>query len=503
MGKHSQNSGRFGPRHNGGPRRARPGVRKTEPRRQFSDGEETYSLSDPKSRRRGALESAPARLRVERERRGSRAKRIAAISLSVVGVLVVAAAIGVYAYARSIQGKMQDKIIKQEKVIAQLEKAKPQEPYTMLLLGADKRPDETQYRTDTMILAKIDPKTKQVWMLSIPRDTRVSIPGKGYAKINQAHYYGGPELAIKTVSKFTGTPINHYMEVDFTGFEAAVDALGGVWVDVPVAIDDWKASSHSPHHRASRIDAGYQLLDGEHALTFVRSRDFVDADFSRMKNQQIFFKALADQVAKSSNLAKLPGVVSSVAPYIQTDMSLMEMIRTAQALRGAGSKSVYTATVKGEWKSPYVWPDEEQMAELIDAMKSGRSFDGTQTPSATGSTQTSAEDPEPAVVDPAKITVTVRNGGGIAGCAKQASSILKAQAFNVMDVGNANQFVYEQTLIVYKGNKAAAQQVAKVLPPGTKLVESRGMYSFNTEILVVVGKDWDVSKVPVTPIKTN
>jgi hypothetical protein len=291
------------------------------------------------------------------------------------------------------------------------------------------------------------------------------------------------------------------MQVDFKGFEEAVEALGGVWIDVPVEIDDWAASSHSPHHRASHIDAGYQLLDGEHALTFVRARkQFVDQDFSRMKNQQIFFKALADQVAKTQNIAKLPRVVSSIAPYIKTDMSLMEMIRTAQAMRGAGGKSLYTATIPGEWRSPFIYTDEAKMAELVAKMKAGQSFEDkpAQDKDPEGGAATPAE-----AKKPSEISLTVRNGGGIAGCAKQASSILKARGFEVAEVGNANQFVYDETLVVYKSDEASAEQVAAVLPPGVKLVESRGMYSFDTTVLVVIGKDWDLARVPVTPVTTN
>ena len=99
---------------------------------------------------------------------------------------------------------------------------------------------------------------------------KVLIPKHGYEKINASHSLGGPELTIKTVEEFTGVPINHYMEVNFQGFQGAVDALGGVWVNVPHAINDKKAASQSVHQRAAKIPAGYQLLDGEHALTFVR-----------------------------------------------------------------------------------------------------------------------------------------------------------------------------------------------------------------------------------------
>ncbi|HSK48462.1 MAG TPA: LCP family protein [Coriobacteriia bacterium] len=502
MGKHSANKKNPFDRKRSAGRAAehsRKGIRSlggpTARTRPHPLGDEQYRLSDPNTKRTASLEKAPARLRAERERRNRKYKRAALAVLAVVALVFVAGGIAAWAWVSTLQNTM---VVKAEKLAPSLEKAKPQEPYTVLLLGGDKRRDEP-YRTDTMILAKVDPKKKKMWMLSIPRDTRVEIAGHGAVKINSAFTYGGEEGAIKAVKQLTGVPINHYMHVDFKGFKKAVDALGGVWIDVPVVIDDRQAASHN--RSASHIDAGYQLLDGDHALTFVRARhQFADQDFSRMKNQQIFFKALADQVAKSQNLTKVPRVVSSVAPYIKTDMSLMEMIRTAQAMRGAGSKKMYTATLEGEWRTPFIYIDEVKKAELIEKMKKGRSFDGSETPDAEDS---KVEASAVSAKEPGDITVTVRNGGGIAGCASQASSIVKARGFDVQEVGNASRFVYDKTLVVFKTDQANAAQVAAALPPGAKLVESRGMYSFDTDVLVVIGKDWDLARVPVEPINTN
>lgn len=502
MGKHSANKKNPFDRKRSAGRAAehsRKGIRSlggpTARTRPHPLGDEQYRLSDPNTKRTASLEKAPARLRAERERRNRKYKRAALAVLAVVALVLVAGGIAAWAWVSDLQSTM---VVKAEKLAPSLEKAKPQEPYTVLLLGGDKRRDEP-YRTDTMILAKVDPKKKKMWMLSIPRDTRVEIAGHGAVKINSAFTYGGEEGAIKAVKQLTGVPINHYMHVDFKGFKKAVDALGGVWIDVPVVIDDRQAASHN--RSASHVDAGYQLLDGDHALTFVRARhQFADQDFSRMKNQQIFFKALADQVAKGENLTKLPRVVSSVAPYIKTDMSLMDMIRTAQAMRGAGSKNLYTATLEGPWKSPFIYIDEKKKDELVKKMKAGVSFEATKTPEASAEGEAAEA---PAAKKPSKIKVIVRNGGGVAGSAKQAASIVKARGFNVTGTGNTNRFVYDDTLVVYKDELNSAEQVAAALPPGAKLVESRGMYSFESDVLVVIGKDWDLAKVPVAPINTQ
>ena len=459
-------------------------------------------ISDSNARRRGPLETAPQRLKAEVDRRKARNRRLAMLTAVAAACVVVLSAVGVFAYAKHLEAKMQKSVAAGADLDLDLKKAGPQEPFNMLLLGFDKRSKDKVYRSDTVILAHVDPTTKEVWLLSIPRDTKVEIPGHGARKMNDAYALGGEELAIKTVERFTGVEINHFMGINFKGFNKAVDAMGGVWVDVPVEIDDPQADA-TPGDKASHISPGYQLLDGAHALTFVRTRHtFVDQDFGRMRNQQTFFMAVADQIATKTPVSKLPGIVTAMAPYISTDMSIVEMLKLAQTLKGAGSERVYTETIGGDWVSPYVVTDEDLKDELLAKMEAGKPFKEPE-PESDEESATASADGEDTSIAPDDISVTIRNGAGISGCAKQAASVLKARAFEVVDVANADQFVYDDTQVVYKSDREAAALVAAALPPGAKLVESRGMHSFQSDVLVVVGKDWDIAKVPVAPIETN
>ncbi|MDZ4064816.1 MAG: LCP family protein, partial [Coriobacteriia bacterium] len=364
-------------------------------------------------------------------------------------------------FMRSINKEFQDDVVKDDKLAEVLTEPEPAKPFTILLLGSDVRPDEEAARTDTVIVAKVDPQAKRVWMISIPRDTRVEVPGYGVEKVNAANFHGGPALAVETVEKFLDVPINHYMEIDFEGFQSIVDALGGVYIDVDVEIDDWKAASHSKHHKASHIDPGYQLLDGEYALTYVRSRNFPDSDFTRMRHQQTFFKALAKQSTRWDNLFKLPGAIREFAKATTTDMSVGEMFGIASALRGLAEDSVQTATLVGEWRTPYIWTDEELKDRLVAAFKQG------------GDIETAKEPDQTTAIQPQDVTITVRNGGGISGIAAQCSDTLKAAGFDVRDVGNANQFVYDETLVVYREGDVAANAAAAALP-AAKVISSRG-----------------------------
>jgi len=438
-----------------------------------------------RSRRRGSLEESPE-LPVHRERRRSRVKT----ALAIAGVILLAAVLGVaawsYMFVLQVEAEMQGDFVAQTEDIEGLTgPAPPGEPVTILLLGSDIRPKEEAARADTIIIARFDPETKKTLLVSIPRDTRVDIPGYGVGKINTANYLGGPALMIETVEDFMDVSINHYMEIDFKGFVGIVDALGGVYVDVDTEIDDWNASSHSPGHQASHIDPGYQLLTGEYALTYVRSRDFPDADFTRMRHQQEFFKALAKQSTRFENVFRMPTAISEFAKATTTDLGVKEMLGLASAARGIDENDIQTATLTGEWRSPFVHPDEELLVQLSKALNEGGDIEEGV---ATG-------DDGDVSLDPSTVEVDIRNGAGTVGLASEASDVLEAIGFQVIEIGNANQFVYEETLVVYREGQPRAEAVATALPVG-KVIPSRGMYAFESDVLVVIGKDWPVGFKP-------
>lgn len=423
----------------------------------------------------GAVESAP-RMRVQRQMRKRALKRSLIVSASVLGVLLLAGVAAAAVFVRGLELEMRAEASADTSVTQALTEKEPEEPFNILLLGSDARPDEEAARADTIIVARVDPSEPRVWMISVPRDTRVEIPGYGVSKVNAATYHGGAALMIDTLEDFLDMPIHHYMEIDFKGFQDVVDSMGGVYVNVQVEIDDWRAASHTSNRDAKRIEPGYQLLDGERALVFMRSRDFADADLTRIQNQQEFFKALAAQSMKLGNALKLPGMAREFARNVTTDMGVGQIISLAQTFRGIDESGVQTATLPGEWRSPYVITDTEQKEYLV-----GRVMAGEEIEEMTGD--------EGSALTPAEISVTVRNGGGIAGSASMAAERLRARGFVIGEVGNANQFVYEETLVVYRDAEDAAALVARELNTD-RLVQSRGMYSFDSDILVVVGSDW-------------
>jgi len=217
----------------------------------------------------------------------------------------------------------------------------------VLILGVDRRSGRSRSQSDTILLMRIERGKKRVSMLSIPRDTLVEVPGYGVRKINSAHFYGGPALAIQTIKSYTGLPVHHYVKIEFTGFVGVVDAIGGVWIDVDQAIDDPMGATTGGVSNVTQIPAGRQKLSGTQALTYVRTRRAVGSDFTRIKHQQQFLKAVATQALATSNWSRLPSVVTAVANNVETDMSGSSLLSFARAFRSFDGSSARAYTAPG------------------------------------------------------------------------------------------------------------------------------------------------------------
>jgi hypothetical protein len=195
-----------------------------------------------------------------------------------------------------------------------------------------------------------------------------------------------------------------------------------------------------------------------------------------MRNQQLFFRELASQSTRWENLLRLPGVARAFGEHAVTDMSISQILDVGQSLKGISEDGMYTTTLPGEWRSPYVIADEMEKERLVEAFRTGEPF-------------------EPVVEEedllPQDISVAVRNGGGLDSAATQGADALEAEGFDIAEISNANQFVYEETLVVYadEASEPMAALVLERLGIG-ELVPSRGMYAFSTDVLVVIGKDW-------------
>ena len=152
-------------------------------------------------------------------------------------LLVLCAGIGIALalYINSLNQSMSLDDGEKQELQESLTQTSGDEPYYALLLGSDARATDTTSRSDTIILTRVDPSKGRVTLVSIPRDTKVEIPGHGTQKINAAYAFGGASGAVDAVSEFAGVKISHYAEIHFDELEKVVDDLGGIWVNVPVS----------------------------------------------------------------------------------------------------------------------------------------------------------------------------------------------------------------------------------------------------------------------------
>lgn len=210
----------------------------------------------------------------------------------------------------------------------------PDEWWNILLLGTDNRYQEKLYgRTDSMIILSVNPATRQAKLTSLMRDTWVSITGRDHkAKLNAASVYGGPELTMRTVNECFGMNISDYVLINITGLADVIDALGGV--DLDVSEEERKAlnrglfdlSSQSGMEELEHSGSGVHL-NGNQAVAFARIRR-IDSDYRRTERQREVLTALAAQL-KQNSAAALVGVITSLLPYVETNLDLGELMTLA------------------------------------------------------------------------------------------------------------------------------------------------------------------------------
>ncbi|WP_064093257.1 LCP family protein [Rossellomorea aquimaris] len=210
----------------------------------------------------------------------------------------------------------------------------------VLLMGVDSRGEEKS-RTDTMMLAQVDPKTNETKLVSFMRDIYVEIPGYKNYKLNTAFYLGGPELLRQTIKQNFDIDIQYFMMVDFKGFEQSVDILApkGIEMDVEKAMSKNIGVS---------LDPGVQSLNGKELLGYARFRADEQGDFGRVERQQKVIAALKEEVLTIDGVTKLPKLAGSIQPYIETNMSKLDQISLLKDVLLSNSDEIDKLTIPVE-----------------------------------------------------------------------------------------------------------------------------------------------------------
>lgn len=489
------------------PRRARSSRSSNIPRSNYSHQTSSYpnqTAFDRINRRSSRLDSgAYAVMRKKRKR-----KKVLLGVLAAVLVAVLAGGGAAFAYIMNINGNLQSGVDQNLRDALDTVDT-PTDPFYMLLLGidgsADREEDEfyegDNFRSDSMMLARIDPQNQKATLVSIRRDVLIRNMGQngeyGDQKVNAAHFLGGPALAVQTVSELAGVPIAHYAEINFDGFCEVVDTLGGIEVDVPVEIDDGEAGGY--------VAQGLQTLDGNSALTLCRSRhaydDFGEGDNYRAANQRLVLAAIAEKLL-SSDIGTIASTATAISKCITTDMSVTDIVAVAQSMHGMNAaEDIYSgvipapsAMIGDTW---YDLVDEEEWKAMMARVDAGLPpntediiDEATGTIMANTGNAFDSETGEARAVN-ADAAISLRNGNGITGITEQAAKLLRKIGYSDFDTGNANDFSYAKTVIVYKDSSSAndAKMIAKALGAGTAQQDD-GEYLFESDVLVVLGSDF-------------
>lgn len=222
-----------------------------------------------------------------------------------------------------------------------------QDRVSVLLIGADQRPDQKKFNTDSIILASVDPKTQQTSLLSIPRDTRVALTGHGYVKINEVVALTDLRTLQKNVQQLTGVAIAGYIQTNFAGFKKIIDTLGGITVDVE---KDMYYETGDLEDGYINLHKGVQRLNGSQALQYARFRHDALADISRTARQQVVLKAVAKEMFQLSTLPKLPFLIPQLMEAVNTNLSPKDTLALAKVAVGFDSAKVISQTLPGTFQ---------------------------------------------------------------------------------------------------------------------------------------------------------
>ncbi|MDQ1695482.1 MAG: hypothetical protein QOJ03_835 [Frankiaceae bacterium] len=440
------------------------------------------------------------------------------LAASLAFVLVVAA-VGGYLVYRHLNGNLAHTAIE---IVGKRPAEGLGKSQNILLIGSDTRSfkggskfgaDIAGARSDTTILVHLAADGKKAILVSIPRDTYTKIPacklhgGQVSAptmnRFNAAFSIGGPSCTIATVEHLTHLRIDHFVEVNFAGFQRMVDALGGVDVCLTHPIDDPVRTNPATGGTIGSglvISAGHHTLHGKDALGFVRSRYAVGdgSDLGRIKNQQVFLASMIRKATSTGLLLhplRLYSFLNAATKSIRTDpgFGLPQLKSLAGKLHGLKPGKVGLLTVPlsdpnayvtiGGLQASVVFWDKSRANMLWSALRSDGPLPGTE-PRPSGSPSPSAS---PLVVAPSAIHVRVLNGTGQSGLAHKVADELRSRGFVVDGVGDANSSAYTSSIVRYGVDRNESSQTLTAAVPGSNRQQDG---TLGSTLELIVGSDY-------------
>ncbi len=361
-------------------------------------------------------------------------------------------------------------------------KAEAGEPVNILVMGVDigdpnSKEASDPKRTDTMLVVNYNPKTKNINMVSVPRDTRVTMNGKKI-KINSAHAINGVNGSIAAVENLLGIEINNYAKIDYEGFRKVIDAIGGVEMDITrnMNYDDPSQNLHIHFQKGTTVH-----LDGKKAEEFFRWRKnnngtgFADGDLGRIENQHKFISKVVEKVKSPSIIPKIPNILSTIPDYVETDMSPEEIIKYGYAVTKGDKSSINMITLQGEAKYignvSYFIYDREKNRDIVYTLKAG----------GTSQKDNNTE------IDKSEIKIKVLNCTKVNGLAADCERKLKEMGYSNIITGNGERRDFTKVRLK-KDSSISTGEIENYL--NIPNIEKNIQSDENFDIIILLGKDF-------------
>jgi len=322
-------------------------------------------------------------------------------------------------------------------------------------------------RADTILVVSIDLKTRGVGVLSIPRDTRLEIPGHDLNRVNASYAFGGVELTLQTLESFLNVPIDYYVETDFNGFAGIIDAIGGVelTIEKPLHYVDKAGGLYID------LPAGKQKLDGEKALQYVRFREEIKGDIGRVERQQKFLKAMIERMLNPDIIIKLPAIYKEAKNAVDTNIPIQDISPFIHLIKDMELDRFKTIIVPGEPRyinhASYWIADEKELGILVNNLIRSKEY-----------------------IENNRHQLTIYNGNGEPGLAGRMAEEIEKYGFKIGEVGNADHFNYQETLIIYYDvrDKSVALGISKLT--GGKIIHDQDNNNTKKGLIIVIGSDY-------------
>lgn len=366
-------------------------------------------------------------------------------------------------------------------------------PVNILVMGLDEardvdgaQPEDLVGRTDTMLLVRVDPEQKVVNILSIPRDTRVEIPGYGVDKINQANFEGGAELAAQTVTyNLDDVEIDRYVRVSTTAFKEIVDLVGGVEVLVP------KAMKYEDKTQGLFIDLkpGLQTLSGDEAEQFARFRQDSYGDIGRVQRQQILLKALRQRITSPSVLSKLPQIIRVLQSHIDTNLSTEEILALAGFGLDLNGQDLQMVMLPGRFSSPEEYQASYWISDQSASSELMRTYFNAQPAELVADAAGATYDDPPSDRTVSSLMIAVQNATDDPYASYSMAEYLREQGFsNVYVMPDWSDVNRETAVVAQRGDLGSARAVRSSLDLGQVISDSTG--DIESDLTIRVGEDW-------------